>query len=44
MIHILFNNWTLTKGKRALIGICVHYLDAARVLQDYVLGLLILLG
>ncbi|PVH91670.1 hypothetical protein DM02DRAFT_480742, partial [Periconia macrospinosa] len=27
LIHISFDNWTSTGGKRALTGICVHHLD-----------------
>jgi hypothetical protein len=44
LIHITFDNWTSIGGKRALTGICVHHLDEAGVLQDYVLGLPILSG
>ena len=39
LIHISFDNWTTYGGKRALTGICVHYLDEQGDIQDYVLGL-----
>jgi hypothetical protein len=44
LVHITFDNWTSIGGKRALTGICVHHLDEAGVLQDYVLGLPMLSG
>lgn len=43
-IYISFNNWTLTGGKQALTGICVHYLDRDSTPCDYLLGLPLLIG
>lgn len=39
LIHISFDNWTLTGGKLALTGICVHHLDSKGRLIDYMPGL-----
>jgi hypothetical protein len=39
LIHVSFDNWTSTGGKRGLTGICVHLMDEAGELQDFVLGL-----
>ncbi|KAH7394704.1 hypothetical protein BKA66DRAFT_368136, partial [Pyrenochaeta sp. MPI-SDFR-AT-0127] len=44
LIHITFDNWTSIGRNHVLTGICVHHLDNAGVLQDYVLGLRILSG
>ena len=39
LIHVSFDNWTSTGGKRALTGICVHHLNPVGELEDYLLGL-----
>lgn len=39
LIHVSFDNWTSTGGKRGLTGICVHLMDASGELKDFVLGL-----
>ena len=39
LIHISFDNWTSTGGKRALTGICVHHLDSSGGVLDYLVGL-----
>src|SRR5213078_337392 len=44
LIHVSFDNWTSTGGKRALTGICVHHLNEAGNVEDYLLGLPILHG
>ena len=44
LIHVSFDNWTSTGGKRALTGICVHHLNEAGDVEDYLLGLPILHG
>ena len=44
LIYFSFNNWTSTGNKRAITGICVHYLNEAATLVDYLLGLPVLHG
>ena len=39
LVHVSFDNWTSTGGKRGLTGICVHLIDATGELKDFVLGL-----
>lgn len=39
LIHITFDNWTTSGGKRALTGICVHHLNEDGDVEDYLLGL-----
>ena len=39
LIHISFDNWTSTGGKRALTGICIHHLDSSGRVLDYLVSL-----
>jgi hypothetical protein len=39
LIHVSFDNWTLTVEQLALTGICEHHLDSKSRLIDYMLGL-----
>jgi hypothetical protein len=44
LIHFSFDNWTSTGNKRAITGICVHHLNEAAKLVDYLLSLPVLHG
>ena len=39
LIHISFDNWTISSGRYTLTGICVHHFNADGKVQDYLLGL-----
>jgi hypothetical protein len=39
LIHVSFNNWTLTSGQYAFTGLCVHYLNGEGKLVNHLLRL-----
>ena len=44
LVYVSFDGWTTKDKKKALTGICVHYIDAKGQIRDFLLALLEQLG